>query len=178
MYFVSQVLNRLKQVFQHVFKCPNHHYLCKKKQNMIFKSIALAADHAGYPVKEAIKAYLIENNIEVKDFGTNSEESTDYADYAHPMAASVENKEYEIGIAVCGSGNGINMTVNKHQSIRAALCWSVEISEMARLHNDANICTIPGRYVSLEEAIKIVDKFVNTVFEGGRHQNRIDKIPV
>jgi ribose 5-phosphate isomerase B len=145
---------------------------------MIFKSVALAADHAGYPAKEAIKKYLTDNGVEVKDYGTYSEESTDYADYAHPMASAVENNEFEIGIAVCGSGNGINMTVNKHQGIRAALCWSVEISEMARLHNDANICTVPGRYVSEEEAIKIVDKFVNTEFEGGRHQKRIDKIPV
>jgi len=145
---------------------------------MIFKSIALAADHAGFPVKEVIKAYLIKNNIEVKDFGTYSEDSTDYADYAHPMASAVENKEFEIGIAICGSGNGINMTANKHQGIRAALCWNVDISEMARLHNNANVCTVPGRYVSYEEAISIVDKFVNTVFEGGRHQNRIDKIPV
>ena len=94
------------------------------------------------------------------------------------MAAAVENGDFDIGIAVCGSGNGINMTVNKHQGIRAALCWSVEISEMARLHNDANICTIPGRYVSNDEAIKIVEKFVTTLFEGGRHQARIDKIPV
>ncbi|WP_430814352.1 ribose 5-phosphate isomerase B [Carboxylicivirga sp. RSCT41] len=145
---------------------------------MIFKSIALAADHAGYEAKEAIKRFLIEKGAEVKDYGTYSEESTDYADYAHPMASAVENNEYEIGIAVCGSGNGINMTVNKHQGIRAALCWSVEISEMARLHNDANICTVPGRYVSEEVAISIVDKFVNTLFEGGRHQKRIDKIPL
>ena len=145
---------------------------------MIFKSIALAADHAGYPAKEAIKQFLIAKGIEVKDFGTDSEDSTDYADYAHPMASAVEKKEYEIGIAVCGSGNGTNMTVNKHQGIRAALCWNVEISEMARLHNDANICTVPGRYVSIEEAVNIVDKFVNTLFEGGRHQKRIDKIPV
>ncbi|MCU4174107.1 ribose 5-phosphate isomerase B [Carboxylicivirga sp. N1Y90] len=145
---------------------------------MIFKSIALAADHAGFPVKELVKEYLIKNNFQVKDFGTHSEESTDYADYAHPMASAVEDGDYEIGIAVCGSGNGINMSVNKHQGIRAALCWSVEISEMARLHNNANICTIPGRYVSNEEAIKIVEKFVTTLFEGGRHQARIDKIPV
>ncbi len=145
---------------------------------MIFKSIALAADHAGFPVKELIKTYLIENGVEVKDYGTFSAESTDYADYAHPMASAVEKKEYEIGIAVCGSGNGINMTVNKHQGIRAALCWNVDISEMARLHNDANICTIPGRYVSENLAVEIVDKFVNTAFEGGRHQKRIEKIPV
>lgn len=149
-----------------------------KKNRMIFKTVALAADHAGYPVKEAIKQFLTDQGVEVKDYGTYSKESTDYADYAHPMASAVENNEFEIGIAICGSGNGINMTVNKHQGIRAALCWNVEISEMARLHNDANICTVPGRYVSKEEAIAIVDKFVNTEFEGGRHQKRIDKIPV
>ncbi|WP_430811425.1 MULTISPECIES: ribose 5-phosphate isomerase B [unclassified Carboxylicivirga] len=145
---------------------------------MIFKTIALAADHAGYPVKELIKKHFEGLGVRVKDYGTDSEASTDYADYAHPMAAAVEQGEYEIGIAICGSGNGINMTVNKHQGIRAALCWNVEIAEMARLHNDANICTVPGRYVSHEEAINIVDKFVNTSFEGGRHQKRIDKIPL
>lgn len=145
---------------------------------MLFKTIALAADHAGFPTKEVVKKYLLEKGIEVKDFGTCSEDSTDYADYAHPMAQAVENKEYEVGIAICGSGNGINMTVNKHQGIRAALCWNDEISYMARLHNNANVCTIPGRYVTNEEAIAILDKFLNTAFEGGRHQGRIDKIPV
>ncbi|MCU4162417.1 ribose 5-phosphate isomerase B [Carboxylicivirga caseinilyticus] len=144
----------------------------------MFKSIALAADHAGFPVKEVIKKYLVEKGLEVKDFGTYSDESTDYADYAHPMASAVENHEFEIGISVCGSGNGINMTANKHQGIRAALCWNAEISELARLHNDANICSIPGRFVSNEQAIDIVNKFLNTGFEGGRHQKRIDKIPL
>nr|WP_321454139.1 ribose 5-phosphate isomerase B [uncultured Carboxylicivirga sp.] len=144
----------------------------------MFKSIALAADHAGYPIKEVIKNYLIKKGIDVKDFGTYTEESSDYADFAHPMASAVENKEFEIGISVCGSGNGINMTTNKHQGIRAALCWNTEISELARLHNDANICSIPGRFVTEEEAIAIVDKFVNTQFEGGRHQRRIEKIPL
>ncbi|MBS2098854.1 ribose 5-phosphate isomerase B [Carboxylicivirga linearis] len=144
----------------------------------MFKSIALAADHAGFHIKEVIKNYLNQKGIKVKDFGTYSEESSDYADFAHPMASAVENKEYEIGISVCGSGNGINMTTNKHQGIRAALCWNSEISELARSHNDANICSIPGRYVSEEEAINIVDKFLNTDFEGGRHQRRIDKIPL
>jgi len=144
----------------------------------MFKSIALAADHAGFPIKEVIKNYLLQKGIKVKDFGTYSEESSDYADFAHPMATAVENKEYEIGISVCGSGNGINMTTNKHKGIRAALCWNSEISELARLHNDANICSIPGRYVSEEQAVDIVDKFLNTAFEGGRHQRRIDKIPL
>ncbi len=144
----------------------------------MFKSIALAADHAGYTVKEVIKKYLTDKGLEVKDFGTFSEESSDYADYAHPMASAVENKEYEIGISVCGSGNGINITVNKHQSIRAALCWNAEIAGLARLHNDANVCSIPGRYVTEEQAIEIVDTFLSTQFEGGRHQRRIEKIPL
>lgn len=149
-----------------------------KNTEIMFKSIALAADHAGYSVKEVIKKYLIEKGLEVKDFGTFSNESTDYADYAHPMASAVENNEFEIGVSVCGSGNGINMTVNKHQSIRAALCWNSEISALARLHNNANICSIPGRYVTDEQAIDIIDKFLNTEFEGGRHQRRIEKIPL
>lgn len=143
----------------------------------MIKSIALAADHAGYKVKEHIKNYLLENGFQVKDFGANSEESTDYADYAHPMALSVEKKEYNIGITVCGSGNGINMTANKHQGIRAALCWNAEISVLARAHNNANVCSIPGRFVTNEQAIEIVNNFINTEFEGGRHQRRIDKIP-
>ncbi len=145
---------------------------------MLFKTIAIAADHAGFPTKEYVKNYLEEKGITVKDFGTYSEESTDYADFAHPMATAVENQEYEVGIAICGSGNGINMTVNKHQGIRAALCWKEEIAYMARLHNDANVCTIPGRYVSNDEAIAILEKFLTTAFEGGRHINRINKIPV
>lgn len=144
----------------------------------MFKSIALAADHAGYPVKEVVKEYLTRKGLVVKDFGTFSDESCDYADYAHPMATAVENKEFEIGISVCGSGNGINMTVNKHQGIRAALCWNAEISALARLHNNANICSMPARYITAEQAIDIVDKFLSTAFEGGRHQARIEKIPL
>lgn len=145
---------------------------------MLFKSIALAADHAGFPIKEFVKKYLTEMGIEVNDFGTHSTESTDYTQYAHPMANAVESGESEIGISICGSGNGINMTVNKHQGIRAALCWNDEISYMARLHNNANICSIPARYVTEEEAKAIVDKFITTEFEGGRHQARIDNIPL
>lgn len=155
-----------------------HCIFVKNVNKMMYKSIALAADHAGYPVKELIKQFLIEKGIKVKDFGTFSLESTDYADYAHPMASAVESKEFEVGIAVCGSGNGINMTLNKHQGIRAALCWNVEIAEMARLHNDANICTIPGRYVNDKLALDMVNTFISTQFEGGRHQKRIDKIPL
>ncbi|TAJ11220.1 ribose 5-phosphate isomerase B [Marinilabiliaceae bacterium JC017] len=145
---------------------------------MMFKTIAMAADHAGYALKEQIKTYLVEKGIEVKDFGTYSEESCDYPDYAHPMASAVVSKEYEIGISICGSGNGINMTVNKYPEVRAALCWQNEISYMARLHNNANICSLPARYLSYEQAVEIVDTFLNTEFEGGRHQGRIDKIPI
>ena len=112
------------------------------------------------------------------DFGTYSEESCDYPDFAHKLAEAIENKDCEIGIAICGSGNGINMTVNKHQLIRSALCWNPEISRLARLHNDANICALPARFVSFEEAKEIVDVFLGTEFEGGRHIIRINKIPV
>jgi ribose 5-phosphate isomerase B len=144
---------------------------------MKYSKIGLAADHAGYGLKETLKQYLSKLGIEVSDFGTNSEESCDYADYAHPMASAVESGEVEIGISVCGSGNGINMTVNKHQSVRAALCWNKEISELARSHNNANVCSLPARFISENEAIEIVDIFLKTEFEGGRHQRRIEKIP-
>ncbi len=140
--------------------------------------IALACDHAGYKTKEIIIKYLISEGYEVKDFGCFSEESVDYPDFAHPMAASVAEKTYDFGIALCGSGNGINMTSNKHQDIRSALCWNTEISELARLHNDANICSVPARFVSEDLALEIVKVFLRTKFEGGRHQKRIDKIPV
>lgn len=120
---------------------------------------------------------LKERGIHFKDFGTYSMESCDYPDYAHPLAIAVENGECYPGIAVCGSGNGINMTVNKHQGIRAALCWNSEIAYYARAHNDANILTVPGRFLSDEEVIEILDTFLKTPFEGGRHERRINKIP-
>jgi ribose 5-phosphate isomerase B len=141
------------------------------------KKIGIASDHAGFEMKELVKKWLLEKGIEVVDFGTNSTASADYADFAHPLASAVENSEVELGFSLCGSGNGINMTVNKHQGIRAALCWTKEISELARLHNNANICSIPARFISEKEAFEIVEIFLNTSFEGGRHQNRIDKIP-
>lgn len=139
--------------------------------------IAIACDHAGYEMKEEIKSFLKEYASLLKDFGTYSDESVDYPDFAHPLAKEVEEKEYDFGITLCGSGNGINMAVNKHQGIRAALCWNKEISYMARLHNDANICALPARYIKLEEAIEIVKVFLETAFEGGRHLRRINKIP-
>lgn len=143
---------------------------------MDIKKVAIASDHAGFPVKEYIKLFLIKSGYEVKDYGTFSDESVDYPDYAHPLAKAVENHLHDIGITVCGSGNGINMTANKYQGIRSALCWNEEISRLARAHNDANICAIPGRFVSVSEAELIVKTFLNTDFEGGRHSIRIAKI--
>jgi ribose 5-phosphate isomerase B len=140
--------------------------------------IGIASDHAGFELKEILKKWLQEKGFELKDFGTNSSASADYADYAHPLAYSVENGEVKLGISICGSGNGINMTVNKHQGIRAGLCWNKEISVLARSHNNANICSIPARFVTVDLAKDIVDAFLNTEFEGGRHQTRIDKIPL
>ncbi|WP_075603834.1 ribose 5-phosphate isomerase B [Saccharicrinis aurantiacus] len=144
---------------------------------MKITKIAFAADHAGYELKEELKEFISAKGIVVADFGTNSTESTDYADYAHPMANSVESGVADLGISVCGSGNGINMTANKHQGIRAALCWNKEISELARSHNNANVCSLPARFISVEEAKEIIEAFITTEFEGGRHQNRINKIP-
>ncbi|MBU8893657.1 MAG: ribose 5-phosphate isomerase B [Bacteroidales bacterium] len=141
-------------------------------------SIGIACDHAGYDFKQKIKSELEEEGYEIGDYGTYSEESTDYPDYAHPLALAVEQGIHKYGITLCGSGNGINMTSNKHQLIRAALCWNVEISELARLHNDANICSLPARFISYNLAKEIVNKFLNTKFEGGRHLRRIKKIPV
>lgn len=142
------------------------------------KIIGLASDHAGFELKEFVKKWLEEKEMAYKDFGTYSTESCDYSDYAHPLALAVENGDCYPGIAICGSGNGINMTLNKHQGIRAALCWNSEISQLARQHNDANILVMPGRFISTNEAEKIMTKFLSSEFEGGRHQKRIDKIPV
>ena len=138
--------------------------------------IPIGADHAGFQLKERIKAHLVTRGYEVKDFGCYSEESIDYPDYAHPVASMVEENDNMLGIVICGSGNGIAMTVNKHQDIRAALCWTKEIASLARLHNDANIISIPARYTSIQQAIEMVDTFLTTPFEGGRHANRVNKI--
>ena len=140
--------------------------------------IGLASDHAGYELKEYVKKYLDKKGIAYKDFGTNSEDSCDYPDYAHPLALAVEEGTCYPGIAICGSGEGISMTLNKHQGIRAALCWTAEIAMLTRQHNDSNVLVMPGRFISQEEAAQIMDNFLNTAFEGGRHQARIDKIPV
>lgn len=140
--------------------------------------IAVASDHAGFERKQAVLKYLSENGIEYKDFGAYSAESSDYPDYAHPLADAVSKGEFEKGITLCGSGNGINMTANKHQGIRSAICWLPEIAQLARQHNDANICALPARYISDQEAVEIVKIFLETDFEGGRHLTRINKIPV
>ncbi|MEA1887336.1 MAG: ribose 5-phosphate isomerase B [Bacteroidota bacterium] len=142
------------------------------------KKISLAADHAGYHIKEKIKKHLIESGYEVKDFGCFSEDSVDYPDYGHRLANAVVSGEMDTGFTVCGSGNGMSMTVNKYQGIRSALCWNEEISRLARAHNNANICSLPGRFISEAEAILIVKTFLNTEFDGGRHKRRIDKIPL
>ena len=140
--------------------------------------VALCSDHAGYPVKEAVKQWLDVQGIPYKDFGTHSEESCDYPDFAHLCAAAVERGECYPGIAVCGSGEGINITLNKHQGIRSALCWIPEIAHLIRQHNNANVLVMPGRFIDNDMARKIMDEFFATEFEGGRHQRRIDKIPV
>jgi len=142
------------------------------------KVIGLASDHAGFALKQFVKQWLEANGFAYKDFGTYSEQSCDYADYGHPLALAVEAGECYPGIAICGSGNGINMTLNHHAGIRAALCWIPEIGHLARQHNDANVLVMPGRFISSETAEAILNEFLHTPFEGGRHQARIDKIPV
>jgi ribose 5-phosphate isomerase B len=139
--------------------------------------IALASDHAGFQLKQEVIKYLKEEGHTVKDFGAYSSDTSDYPDYAHPLAAAVESKEFELGISMCGSGNGINITANKHQGIRSALCWTEEIAELARLHNNANICALPARFIDTDKAVSIIKKFLSTRFEGGRHNRRIQKIP-
>ncbi len=138
--------------------------------------IAIGCDHAGFDYKEAIKIMLNEMGHEIKDFGTYSTESMDYPDTAHPVALSVESKENELGILICGSANGVAMTANKHQGVRAAICWQDELSKLARTHNDANIVCLPARFINLDLAKQITQTFIITPFEGGRHANRVNKI--
>ena len=142
------------------------------------KKIGIAADHAGYEMKEFIVGWLDSQDYEVHDFGCSGPESCDYPDFAHPLGFAIDNGELPRGITLCGSGNGISMAINKHPKVRAALCWNVEIGELARLHNDANVCSLPARFIDNTEAVKILEKFLNTGFEGGRHQRRVDKIPL
>jgi ribose 5-phosphate isomerase B len=138
--------------------------------------IVIGSDHAGFEYKEAIKQYLVKNNVEIIDVGTHSTESCDYPDYAHAAAREIEGGNVEVGILICGSANGVAITANKHQKIRAALCWQNEIASLARLHNDANIICLPARFVTIDEVEEMVHTFLTTDFEGGRHQKRVEKI--
>lgn len=139
--------------------------------------VGLCSDHAGFELKSIIEGFFTAQDVEYKDFGTNSEDSCDYPDFAHPCAEAVENGSVYPAIAICGTGNGIGMTLNKHQGVRAALCWNKEIARLARAHNDANVLVMPARFIRPDEALSIVETFFSTAFEGGRHQRRIDKIP-
>ncbi len=140
--------------------------------------IALASDHAGYNLKQEIIKHLQDNNAATHDFGCFSTDSCDYPDYAHPLAQAVEKGNYDFGITICSTGNGICMTANKHQGIRAALCWDVPLAELARQHNNANVLALPANFVTKEKALTIVDTFFHTDFQGGRHERRINKIPL
>ncbi len=142
------------------------------------KEIAIASDHAGYQMKLSIIEYLKERGYTIKDFGTDSTSAVDYPDFGHPLANAVENGSCSLGISLCGSGNGINMVTNKHQLIRGALCWNKEIARLARSHNNANICSLPARFIDLSTAKEIVEAFLETKFADGRHSPRVSKIPV
>jgi ribose 5-phosphate isomerase B len=142
------------------------------------KIIAVASDHAGYDKKQVILKYLKEKGIAWKDFGSFTSESVDYPDYAHLIGEAIDKGEYEIGITFCGSGQGISIAANKHQNVRSAICWKPEIAALAKQHNDANICALPARFVTDDEAIAIVEAYLNAEFEGGRHARRIAKIPI
>lgn len=142
------------------------------------EKIGIASDHAGYEMKEFLVGLLESMNFDVHDFGAYSEASVDYPDFAHPLAFAIENGELPRGIGLCGSGNGISIALNKHQGIRAALCWTAELGELARKHNNANVLTLPARFIDNTTAVAIVEAFLNTPYEGGRHDNRLNKIPV
>ncbi len=142
------------------------------------KKLAICSDHAGYELKSIIEGYLDVQGVEYEDFGTFSSESCDYPDYAHPAALAVEEGRCYPGIAICGTGNGIGMTLNKHQLIRAALCWNTEIASLARHHNNANFVVLPARFIDPATAISVVETFLETPFDGGRHERRIEKMPV
>jgi ribose 5-phosphate isomerase B len=139
-------------------------------------TIAIGSDHAGFEHKEFLKKWLVSQGHAIKDYGTHSLDSVDYPDFAHPVASSLENKEVDLGVLVCGSGNGVAITANKHQGIRAALCWKEEIATLARQHNNANVVCIPARFTTQDQAAKILENFLNASFEGGRHEKRVDKI--
>jgi ribose 5-phosphate isomerase B len=139
-------------------------------------TLAIGSDHAGFEYKELLKKWLEQNDYIIKDFGTYSPESADYADFAHPVSLAVEKKEFDLGLLVCGSANGVAITANKHQGIRAAICWNEELAGLARQHNNANVLCIPQRFISADLAQKILDRFLHANFEGGRHERRVNKI--
>jgi ribose 5-phosphate isomerase B len=140
------------------------------------KNIAIACDHAGFELKEAVKAFLTENQYIVKDYGTNSPDSVDYPDMVHPLGRDINDGVFKRGIVICGTGNGVQMTVNKYPNVRCALCWIPEIAKLARQHNNANILSMPARFIDKDTAIEIVKEYLNTDFEGGRHERRVEKI--
>ncbi|MFN3939927.1 MAG: ribose 5-phosphate isomerase B [Chitinophagales bacterium] len=141
------------------------------------KVIAIGCDHAGFHMREMLIPFLVENGFQVKDFGTFSEESVDYPDFVHPVAKSIETGESDLGVLICGSANGVAITANKHKNIRAAIAWKDELAALARQHNNANIICLPARFITTEEALQFTLTFMQTPFEGGRHQRRVDKIP-
>lgn len=142
----------------------------------MMQKLAIGSDHAGFELKEKILNLLEREGYEVKDFGAFSAESADYPDFAHPVATAVENSEFDLGILICGSANGVAMTANKHQGIRAAICWNEELASLSRQHNNANILCLPARFIEVSLAEKIVDRFLHSSFEGGRHERRVNKI--
>ena len=142
------------------------------------EKIGIACDHAGYEMKEFLVGYLSAKGFEVLDFGTDSPESVDYPDFAHQLGQAIDNGELKLGVGLCGSGEGMAMTLNKHQSVRAALCWQPEIAQLTRQHNNANVVVVPARFISNDEAVAILDAYFAAEFEGGRHERRIEKIPV
>lgn len=145
---------------------------------MEIKTVGLASDHAGYPLKQFVLQYLEEKGYPVKDYGTYSDESVDYPDFAHPMADGIESGEVYPGIAICGSGEGMAITLNKHQGVRAGLAWNKDVAQLTRQHNDANVIVLPGRFIDNKTAASILDAFFTASFEGGRHERRVKKIPV
>lgn len=142
----------------------------------MMEKIAVGADHAGFEYKELLKKWLEKNGYALKDFGANNADSADYPDFAHPVASAVEKNEFEFGLLVCGSANGVAITANKHQGVRAAICWNEELASLARQHNNANVLCLPARYITIELAEKILDRFLHSSFEGGRHERRVGKI--
>lgn len=142
------------------------------------KVIPMACDHAGFELKEFLKSALTERGLEIKDFGTYTSDSVDYPDMIHPLAKEINAGNYEFGIIMCGSANGVSMVANKYQNVRCALCWQEEIAQLAKQHNNANIISLPARFISKEKALSIVDAYLDTEFEGGRHQKRVEKIPI